>query len=107
MECQHSSALMSNFLGSFTNPDYYDKSYAFGPTVDYGKIRTFFDGNPGFFTLDVPSTQQNSAPNNYNIIERVSAGYLMNTLQFGRVRVQTGVRFEGTSEDLLGYQVFF
>ena len=31
-----SSALMSNFLGSFTNPDYYDKSYAFGR---YGRLR--------------------------------------------------------------------
>ncbi len=98
---------MSNFVGSFTNSNYYDKAYSFGPTVDYGKVRTFFNGNPSFFTPDGPATEQNSFPNNYDLIERISAGYLMNTLQFGRVRVQTGVRFEGTSEDLLGYQVFF
>ena len=100
------SAVMSNFLGSFTNPDYYDKAYPFGPTVDYGKVRSFFNSNPSFFLLDTAATAQNSAPNNYDLIERVSAGYLMNTLQFGRVRLQTGVRFEGTNESLLGYQVF-
>lgn len=101
-----SSALMSNFLGSFTNPDYYDKAYSFGPTVAYGKVRSFFNSNPSFFSLDTATTAQNSAPNNYDLIERVSAGYLMNTLQFGHVRLQTGVRFEGTNESLLGYQVF-
>ena len=103
----NSSALMSQFLGSFTNSDYYDKSYTFGPTVDYPKVRSFFDSNPSFFTPDITATVQNSFPNNYDIIERVSAGYAMNTLQFGRVRLQTGVRFENTNENLLGYQVFY
>ena len=102
-----SSALMSQFLGSFTNPDYYDKAYTFGPTVDYGKIRSFFNSNPGFFTPDTIATVQNSFPNNYDIIERVASGYAMNTMQFGRVRLQTGLRFENTSENLLGYQVFY
>jgi TonB-dependent receptor len=31
----------------------------------------------------------------------------MNTIQFGRVRLQTGVRFENTSENVLGYNVLF
>lgn len=102
-----SSALMSNFVGSFTNPDYYDKSYTFGPTVDYSKVRAFFNSNPGFFTLDQVATAQNTFPNNFDLIERVAAGYLMNTLQFGGFRVQTGVRFENTNEDLVGNQVIF
>jgi len=102
-----SSALMSNFVGSATNPDYYDKSYTFGPTVDYGKVRSFFNNNPGFFTLDPVATAQNTSPNNFDLIERVSAGYLMNTLQFGRFRLQTGVRFEATNENLRGNQVIF
>ena len=102
-----STALMSNFLGSFTNSDYYDKAYSFGPTVDFGKVRNFFNSNSSFFTLDGPSTAQNTFPNNYDLIERVTAGYLMNTIQFGRVRMQTGVRFEGTNESLLGYNVLF
>ena len=32
---------MSNFLGSFTNGDYYHGAYKFGPTVDYNKVTAF------------------------------------------------------------------
>src|SRR5262249_31038709 len=102
-----------NFLGTFSNSTYYDGAYsgAFAtPQPDFGKIRSYFNTNvndPNFFTVDSASTAQNQFPNNYDLIERVAAGYVMNTLQFGRVRLQTGVRFEGTDENLLGYQVFF
>jgi TonB-dependent receptor len=104
------SLQMSSFLGSFTNSNYYDKTYPFGPTVDYGKVRSFFDANinnPGVFSLDQASTAQNSYPNNYDLIERVTAGYLMNTIDLGRFRLQTGLRFENTNENLLGYSVTF
>ena len=104
---------MTNFLGSFTNPDFYDHAYAGAfttPQVDYGKIRTYFDAkanDPNSFALDTASTAQNQYPNNYDLIERIAAGYIMNTIQFGRVRLQTGLRFEGTDESVLGYHVFF
>jgi TonB-dependent receptor len=93
---------LSNFLGSFTNPDYYDKSYTLGPTADFSKIRTFFNSSPGAFTLNQNDSILNTLPNNYDLVERISAGYVMNTVTFGRVRLQTGVRFEGTQEDVLG-----
>jgi len=104
---------MTAFLGSFTNPSYYDRAYpgAFTqPTADYGKIRTYFNSNvnnPNLFMLDTASTAQNGYPNNFDLLERVTAGFIMNTLQFGRVRLQTGVRFENTGENLLGYQVLY
>src|SRR5262249_24105221 len=38
--------LMSNFLGTFTNPDYYFGLYGpFGPTTDYSKIVAFYNAN--------------------------------------------------------------
>ncbi len=101
---------MTAFLGTFTNSNYYDKHYTFGPTVDYSKVTAYFKshGNdPNFFAEDVASSAQNSFPNNYDLVERISAGYFMNTLDFGRFRLQTGLRFEGTNEDVLGYQVLF
>jgi TonB-dependent receptor len=101
---------MTSFLGSFTNSNYYDKSYPFGATVDYNKVKTFFNANvnnSAIFTQDQASTAQNSFPNNYDLIERITAGYAMNTLQFGRVRLQTGLRFENTTENLLGNNVVF
>jgi len=99
---------MRNFLGTFTNSNYYDKGYTLGPTVDYSKVRSFFNANvnnPGVLVLDAAGTALNTYSNNYDLIERVTAGYAMNTLQFGRVRVQTGLRFEGTNENLLGNRV--
>jgi TonB-dependent receptor len=99
---------MAQFLGTFTNSSYYDKAYTLGPTVDYGKLLAYFNANvndSSIFQLDQPSTDQNGIPNNYDLIERISAGYAMNTIDVGRFRLQTGLRFEGTNESLLGYNV--
>ena len=104
---------MTNFTGSFTNPSYYDGAYLGSftqPTADYGKVRSYFNANvnnPNVFTIDPASSAQNGFPNNFDLIERVAAGYVMNTIQFGRVRLQTGVRFENTSENVLGYNVLY
>jgi TonB-dependent receptor len=104
---------MTSFLGNFADPHYYDGAYSGSftqPTADYGKINSYFNSNvnnAGAFMLDTASTEQNGYPNNFDLKERITAGYLMNTLQFGRVRLQTGVRFEGTSENVLGYQVLY
>lgn len=96
----------SNFPNSFVNNNYYNGAYKFGPTVDYSKVQAFING-PGtaFLAPDVVSTQQNTIPNNYDLIERITAGYLMNTLDFGRFRLQTGLRFEATSESVTGNNV--
>jgi TonB-dependent receptor len=110
---QGNQPAMTTFLGSFTNPSYYDGAYPGSftqPTADFGKIRSYFNtnvNNPNIFTIDSPSSAQNGYPNNFDLIERITAGYLMNTIQFGRVRLQTGVRFENTSENVLGYNVLF
>src|SRR5258708_19366748 len=96
---------MAQFLGTFTNSNYYDKHYTFGPTVDYGKVMSYFNANvndPNVFQIDAASTAQNSYPNNYDLIERISAGYLMNTIDVGRFREQTGLRFQGTDKTLVG-----
>ena len=99
---------MTSFLGNFTDSHYYDGRYAGAftqPTADFGKIQSYFNANvnnSSSFMQDPAATAQNQYPNNFDLIERVTAGYLMNTLQFGQVRLQTGVRFEGTQENLLG-----
>jgi len=97
--------LMSQFLGSFTNSNFYNNSYRLGPVTDYGKITSFFNANPNDFTLDVGSTHLGSDPNNFDLIERISAAYAMNTLDFGRFRLVTGVRLEVTQLDTLGNYV--
>jgi TonB-dependent receptor len=98
----------SSFTGSFTNPTYYDGAFPGAFTsaqVDYGRFIAAFNANPGAYTLIPGTTFLNSYSNDFDIVERVGAWYGMNTLQFGRVRIQTGLRFEETTENLYAYNV--
>ena len=97
--------LMSQFLSGFHNPNYYFGVYNLGPVTDYNKITAFFNANPQLFPLDVPATVFGSASSNFDLTERISAGYAMNTIEFGRFRLQTGLRIEATQLNILGYLV--
>ena len=75
------------------------------PVTSYSKLNNFFNENPADFTEDVSSTHLGSDSANYNLTERVTAGYIMNTLRSGRWSLQTGLRLEATQLDILGYNV--
>ena len=96
---------MSSYLGSFTNNHFYGGSYRLGPVTEFSKITGDLDANPGDFVLDEGTTHLQSDAGNYNLQERVSAGYIMNTIQFGRFHLQTGLRIEGTNTSNTGYLV--
>ncbi len=87
------SLAMSNFLNNFTDPNYYGSHYQFGPAVDYNKV----------LALSAQTVSSAIVGNSFNQIEKVSAGYLMNTTNLGRFRLVLGLRFENTSENNLGY----
>lgn len=93
---------IAQFAGTFTDSGYYDKSYPF-PTknVDYAKLQAFVLGNPALFSFDGGPGFNNG---NYDLIERVTAGYLMNTVDLtSRLRLIAGVRFEATHLDTLSF----
>ena len=98
---------LSSVLGTFRDPNYYFGKYQFGPISDWNKILTLVNANLG--STITPNTNKDllrSIPNDYITSERVSAGYAMNTINFGPVRLQTGVRIEATAESFLGNHVF-
>lgn len=97
--------LLSQFTTKFTDPSYYGGSYKFGPVTSFDLITNWLAANPGALPLDEPATHLNSDPANYNLQERITAGYLMNTLEMSRFRLQTGLRFEATNEANTGYEV--
>jgi TonB-dependent receptor len=96
------SATADQFQSGFADPKYYDGSYHNGPFTDYYKETAYFGANQGMFSLDVIDTRSGSDPNNFDLIERVSAGYIMNTINWDRFRLQTGLRIEGTAVSTLG-----
>ena len=89
------------------DPNFYFGQYTLPPLSDYNKILAFIAANPGAVTLDNDATRARSDPNNYHTIERIYAGYAMNTITFGRARIQTGVRVETTQSRFTGYHVTF
>jgi len=98
--------LMSQFTTAFTNPSFYGGSYKYGPVVSFEATEKWLAANPGALPLDEGATHSNSDPANYNLQERITAGYIMNTVDLGnRFHLQTGLRIEATNEANTGYLV--
>ncbi|MGP8251396.1 MAG: TonB-dependent receptor, partial [Terracidiphilus sp.] len=102
-----SSFLVSSeiFASGFQDPHYYDGTYTMGEMTDHYTVDKYLAANPNLLPLDVPATRGGSDPANYDLIERVSAGYIMNTINLDRLRLQTGLRLEATHEYGRGYLV--
>jgi TonB-dependent receptor len=97
---------MSDFLSSYSNPRYYGGSYYLPPVTNFSSISSYLTANPAALPLDVLATAQASDAANYNLQERVTAGYIMNTLELSsRIHLQTGLRIEATSTSNTGYEV--
>jgi TonB-dependent receptor len=105
-ESGNPTIVAAQFQSGFTDPKYYDGSYHNGPFTDYYKETAFFNANfAADFTLDQDLTHIGSDSNNFNLLERVGAGYIMNTINWDHFRLQTGLRLEGTTENTRGYIV--
>jgi TonB-dependent receptor len=86
---------------NFSDPGYYDKTYHIGPVTDYSNVRAYVYGNPGLFSM---SGGPGVNSNNYDLIERIPAGYVMNTIELAsRVRLVAGLRIEATRLDTTSF----
>jgi len=88
---------LADFPNSFSNSSYYQGAYKLGPNPKFQSIYDAFAAdlaaNPGNYTLVQDFSSQ------FDLIEKVSAGYLMDRIDFKKVRLIAGVRFEGTNLD--------
>jgi TonB-dependent receptor len=102
----NSSIALSSVLGTYTNPSYYGNffrigSLAYGPTSHYNSITKAVLGNPGQFAPDIATNIRRSAGAFFDANERIYAGYLQNVISFGKLRLQTGVRFDAADTGFL------
>lgn len=98
---------MTQFLSTFSSNNYLNGDYFgghFGPVSAFTQVQSFTVANLSNF-VDGYKTAADNYPNRFDLIERISAGYLMNSMDFGKFHVVAGVRFEGTEMDTLGYNV--
>ena len=92
---------------SFKNTNFYDGSYFggnYGPVSDFNLVQAYTLQNFSSY-VDGLKTAAATYPNIFSTIERITAGYAMNTIDFGKLHVQTGVRIEATNIDTTGYNV--
>ena len=93
---------MQTFPNTFTNTNYYFGAYPLGPNPSFPAIFRYEQANPGQFTF---SNTAGGNPTNFDLIEKVSAGYVMDTLDISsRWRLVAGVRFEGTNLNTSTFQ---
>ena len=88
------SVPMTLFPNTFSNSDYYQGAYQLGPNPSFPDVFKYVNANLSDFTVTNDSSGNS---NNYSLIEKVSAGYIMNSTDFSKVRLILGVRFEGTN----------
>ncbi len=96
---------LNQVLSTFTNPTYYDKAYQYGPMSSYSKIVQMANANISNLGYDLSASRVQSDPADFDATERVYAGYLMNTIAFNRLTIQTGLRFEATNDTYRANQV--
>jgi TonB-dependent receptor len=99
---------MSAVVGTYTNPTYYDNSFAisskaYGPTTSYDKILKTVAANAGGFSEDIPGDSNQWYKAFFNSDERISAGYIQDVIFVGPVRLEGGVRFDNGGTHFLAY----
>jgi len=92
---------MNQFLSGASNPNYYGGSFAFGPLTNYSKIESAIASGltNGGFTPNVDKDHIVSDPATWSAQEGVYAGYLMDAITIGKLRLEGGLRIEGTTEN--------
>ncbi len=69
--------------------------------VDYGKLRGWVNANQGQLVFN---TDQGPNKGNFDLIERIPAGYVMNTIDLSsHIRMVTGLRIEATHVDTTSF----
>lgn len=93
---------MQTFPNTFTNNNYYGGNYKLGWNPSFPDVFKYVQANPGQFTF---SNTAGGNSTNFDLIEKVSAGYVMDTLDItSRWRLVAGVRFEGTNLNTSTFQ---
>jgi TonB-dependent receptor len=85
----------------FHDPHYYDGSYGgpFPKVTDWGKVRGWAEA-ANLYPVGGPGVNAN----NFDLDERIPAGYIMNTIELhSRVRLVAGLRVEATDVSTLSF----
>ncbi len=92
-------------LGNFSDPNFYNNvtnAYPLGPVPGDTKVHSLENANPAGF-VNATDTLGNLL-DSFKGSEKIYAGYVMNTVDVGRLRINVGLRVENTRVDYTGHQ---
>ena len=98
---------MTQYLGDFNSTNYYNNAYyggKYGPVSDFNKLLGLTQTTLAGY-VDGYKSALNNYPNQFSLVERITAGYFMDTIDFGKLRILAGLRIENTGMQTLGYNV--
>lgn len=80
--------------------NYFDGLFRYGPTLDVDALERFFAANPTRFVFNSASTLADSTASDYSAKEKVSAGYVMSSIELVKnLTLLAGVRVERTEAE--------
>jgi outer membrane receptor protein involved in Fe transport len=95
---------LSMFQNRLTNSNYYNGGdYKLGYNASEEDVIAFANANPSAFTSSSTFGQD---PSQFDLVEKVGAGYLMNTIDLSsRLRFIAGLRVEGTTDSVINFSL--
>jgi len=90
------------FIGPVVN-----NGYEFGPRVEWSAGENFWEQNRALFSGDENEVRENDDTEDYVASETVGSAYGMATLDFGRVEIVAGARYEYTDLSYEGKRLLF
>jgi TonB-dependent receptor len=95
---------LNAFPNRLVNTNYYNGgNYNLGYNASYEDAIAFANAHPSFFTS---TSTLGQAPQDYGLVEKVSAGYVMNTIDLSsRFRLIAGLRVEGTTDSVNNFSI--
>ncbi|MDX2193277.1 MAG: TonB-dependent receptor [Gemmatimonadales bacterium] len=81
------------------------RTYTTGPFADAARMQELVDSYLNRFAVNAQASRLSSDANTWTAGEDVYAAYVMTTLDFGKLRIIPGVRYEGTRVATLGNRV--
>jgi TonB-dependent receptor len=100
---------IAQLQSKFNNTDYFNGTYfggQFGPVSDFTQVKNYTLTNYTGY-VDLQKTASDTYPNLFHTVEQITAGYAMNTIDLGKLHLQTGLRFENTRDLTFGYNLTF
>lgn len=95
---------LNTFPNRLTNTNYYlGGQYNLGYNANYEDAIAYANAHPSAFTT---TSTQGQDGQEYDLIEKVSAGYVMNTIDLSsRLRLIAGLRVEGTTDNVNNFSI--